>query len=110
MAAPEGGDSLPAVAPVTAPAAPVAKTARPSAHSADTTGDAFPWGIAGGGAALLIAGAAGLAFASPRRPPVHATVSLHWDRKSIEYGPTLSIRVSTSHGPIIQKNTPQTTK
>ncbi|MBN8846001.1 MAG: LPXTG cell wall anchor domain-containing protein [Sphingomonadales bacterium] len=67
-AAPEPAEEI---APVAAPVAaiePVAEAApAPVAKAPVTGGDSFPWEIAGGAAALLIAGGAGLAFARRRR-------------------------------------------
>lgn len=60
-------EAAPIAAPVTAAVEPVAETAPPPAERANAAGNEFPWEIAGGVAALLIAGGAGLAFARRRR-------------------------------------------
>jgi hypothetical protein len=55
-------------APMTAAAEPVAEVASPpAAENASVGGSDFPWELAGGAAALLIVGGAGLAFARRRR-------------------------------------------
>lgn len=54
-------EAVPAPAPVMAPAEPVMEAIAPA------EGNAFPWEIAGGIAALLIVGGTGLAFARRRR-------------------------------------------
>lgn len=59
-------ESAPTAAPVMAPAEPVANAA-PSPVEKPATGTDFPWELAGGAAALLIAGGMGLAFARRRR-------------------------------------------
>ncbi|KQZ71384.1 hypothetical protein ASE06_18315 [Sphingopyxis sp. Root214] len=60
-------EATPIAAPMAAPAEPIAEPTPLPAETASTTGDAFPWEIAGGAAALLIIGGAGLAFARRRR-------------------------------------------
>lgn len=59
-------EAVPVAAPVTTPAEPVAAAPVAPAETA-TTGNGFPWELAGGAAALLIVGGAGLAFARRRR-------------------------------------------
>src|SRR3546814_15548186 len=55
-------------APMTAAAEPVAEVASPpAAENASVRGSDFPWELAGGAAALLHVGGAGLAFARRRR-------------------------------------------
>ena len=58
---------IPPAAPVMTSAEPVAAAAPPPAQPARSAGNDFPWEIAGGVAALLIAGGAGLAFTRRRR-------------------------------------------
>jgi len=60
-------EATPITAPMAAPAEPIAEPAPLPAETAGTTGNEFPWEIAGGAAALLIIGGAGLAFARRRR-------------------------------------------
>ncbi len=60
-------EATPIAAPMAAPAEPIAEATPLPAETASTTGDAFPWEIAGGAAALLIIGGAGFAFARRRR-------------------------------------------
>ena len=59
------------VAPLAAPVAeavqPIAEPASAPVQKATTDGDSFPWEIAGGAAALLVAGAAGFALMRRRR-------------------------------------------
>jgi hypothetical protein len=63
-------EAAPVAAPVTATAEPVAEPAPLPAERASATGNDFPWEIAGGAAALLIVGGAGLVFARRRRSEV----------------------------------------
>ncbi len=65
--APAPDEAAPIAAPVTAVVAPIAEPAPQPVERASTTGNDFPWEIAGGAAALLIVGGAGLAFARRRR-------------------------------------------
>ncbi len=65
-------EAAPIAAPMAAPPEPTAEPASVPAETA-TAGDAFPWEIAGGAAALLIIGGAGLAFARRRRAVGAAT-------------------------------------
>ena len=68
--APEAGpttEMAPVAAPMAVTADPVIDPAPLSAETAATTGNEFPWEIAGGAAALLVIGGAGLAFARRRR-------------------------------------------
>lgn len=60
-------EATPIAVPVMAPAETVVEAAPLPAEAASTTGSDFPWEIAGGAAALLIVGGAGLAFARRRR-------------------------------------------
>ena len=60
-------ETAPIAAPLAAPAEPVIEPAPAPAEVATATGGEFPWEIAGGAAALLIVGGAGLAFARRRR-------------------------------------------
>ncbi|MBL0914260.1 MAG: hypothetical protein IBJ13_01695 [Sphingopyxis sp.] len=62
-------DVQPITPPVAATAEPIIDTAPAAApvEKASTSGDAFPWEIVGGAAALLVVGGAGLAFARRRR-------------------------------------------
>ena len=61
-------DVAPVAAQMTAPAEPVAEAASPPiAENSSVGGNDFPWELAGGAAALLIVGGAGLAFARRRR-------------------------------------------
>ncbi|KTE36276.1 hypothetical protein ATE68_05320 [Sphingopyxis sp. H038] len=60
-------EATPIAAPMAAPAEPIAEPTPLPTETTSTTGDAFPWEIAGGAAALLIIGGAGLAFARRRR-------------------------------------------
>ena len=68
------------VAPIAAtmatPAEPVIEPTPAPAEAATATGGEFPWEIAGGAAALLIVGGAGLAFARRRR---HAADEIAYD-------------------------------
>ncbi len=57
----------PVATPMAAPAEPIAEPTPAPAEAAVKTGGEFPWEIAGGAAALLIIGGAGLAFARRRR-------------------------------------------
>jgi hypothetical protein len=57
----------PMAAPAVTPVEPVAEPVPAPAEKAAATGGDFPWEIAGGAAALLIIGGAGLAFARRRR-------------------------------------------
>ena len=63
-------------APTAAPAAPALVATPAPAEAATATGGEFPWEIAGGAAALLIVGGAGLAFARRRR---HAADEIAYD-------------------------------
>lgn len=65
--APAIQEATPIAAPMAAPAEPIAEPATLPAETATTNGGEFPWEIAGGAAALLIIGGAGLAFARRRR-------------------------------------------
>ncbi|MGH6695980.1 hypothetical protein [Sphingopyxis sp.] len=65
--APAIEEATPIATPMAAPAEPIAEPASLPAETASTTGNEFPWEIAGGAAALLIIGGAGLAFARRRR-------------------------------------------
>lgn len=58
---------IPPAAPATTSAEPVVDAAPSPVEPARSTGNNFPWEIAGGVAALLIVGGAGLAFARRRR-------------------------------------------
>ena len=61
-------DIAPVAAPMTAAVEPAAEVAPPPpVETANTGGSDFPWELAGGAAALLIVGGAGLAFARRRR-------------------------------------------
>lgn len=60
-------EAVPIAAPVAVAVEPIAEPAPLPAEQASTTGNEFPWEIAGGAAALLIVGGAGLAFARRRR-------------------------------------------
>ncbi|MBJ7442313.1 MAG: hypothetical protein JHD35_25295, partial [Sphingopyxis sp.] len=60
-------EMTPIAAPMTAPAEPVLEPTPAPAEAATATGGEFPWEIAGGAAALLLVGGAGLAFARRRR-------------------------------------------
>lgn len=64
-------ETAPIVPPVTTPVEPAADLSPLPVDEAPaevaTTGDAFPWELAGGAAALLLVGGAGLAFARRRR-------------------------------------------
>lgn len=60
-------EAAPITAPVTAAAEPIATPTPLPVERASPTGGEFPWEIAGGAAALLIVGGAGLAFANRRR-------------------------------------------
>ncbi|WP_432767797.1 MAG: hypothetical protein HEQ22_10175 [Sphingopyxis sp.] len=64
--APVASEIAPVAAPVTAAATPVADPA-PRAADTATADNSFPWELAGGAAALLLAGGVGLAFARRRR-------------------------------------------
>ena len=57
----------PIAAPVAEPVQPIAEPAPAPVEKAATGGDSFPWEIAGGAAALLVAGAAGFALMRRRR-------------------------------------------
>ena len=70
-------EATPITAPMAAPAEPVAEPAPLPAETAGTTGNEFPWEIAGGAAALLIIGGAGLAFARRRRRVVDTEVTAY---------------------------------
>ena len=61
------GEMTPISAPMAALAKPVVEPIPAPAEAVTATGGEFPWEIAGGAAALLIAGGAGLAFARRRR-------------------------------------------
>lgn len=63
-------------APMAAPAQPPLEATPAPAEAATATGGEFPWEIAGGAAALLIVGGAGLAFARRRR---HAADEIAYD-------------------------------
>ncbi|MBW8294693.1 MAG: hypothetical protein K0M74_02615 [Sphingopyxis sp.] len=63
-------------APMAAPSEPALEATPAPAESATATGGEFPWEIAGGAAALLIVGGAGLAFARRRR---HAADEISYD-------------------------------
>ena len=65
--APPVAGMAPIAAPMTAPAEPVFEPTPAPAEAATATGGEFPWEIAGGAAALLLAGGVGLAFARRRR-------------------------------------------
>ena len=60
-------EAAPVAAPVTTVVEPIAEPAPVPVQQASTTGTDFPWEIAGGAAALLIVGGAGLVFARRRR-------------------------------------------
>jgi hypothetical protein len=60
-------EAAPIAAPVTTAVEPIAEPAPVAVEQANTTGNEFPWELAGGAAALLIAGGVGLAFARRRR-------------------------------------------
>ena len=60
-------DLAPTAAPVMTTAEPAAQAAPMPSEQAQAPGSEFPWEIAGGAAALLIVGGAGLAFARRRR-------------------------------------------
>lgn len=66
-AAPVASEALPVEAPIAVPTGPVIEPAPAPVEKASVSGDAFPWEIAGGAAALLLVGGAGLAFARRRR-------------------------------------------
>lgn len=57
----------PIAAPVTTAVEPIAEPAPAAVEQANTTGNEFPWELAGGAAALLIVGGLGLAYARRRR-------------------------------------------
>ncbi|MBE1530109.1 hypothetical protein GGC65_004565 [Sphingopyxis sp. OAS728] len=57
----------PIAAPVTTAIEPVAEPAPVAVEQVNTTGNEFPWELAGGAAALLIVGGLGLAYARRRR-------------------------------------------
>lgn len=59
--------AAPIAAPATAIIEPIAEPAPASTERATTTANEFPWELAGGAAALLVAGGLGLAFARRRR-------------------------------------------
>ena len=61
------GEVVPITPPVVEPVQPVTEAAPAPVAKAASSGDNFPWEIAGGAAALLIVGGAGLAFARRRR-------------------------------------------
>jgi resuscitation-promoting factor RpfA len=60
-------ETAPVAAPATPTVEPIAEPAPAPVEQASTTGNEFPWELAGGAAALLIAGGLGLAFARRRR-------------------------------------------
>jgi len=60
-------EAAPIPAPVTTAVEPIAEPAPVAVEQANTTGNEFPWELAGGAAALLIVGGVGLAFARRRR-------------------------------------------
>ncbi|HEY0594857.1 LPXTG cell wall anchor domain-containing protein [Sphingopyxis sp.] len=60
-------EAAPIATPATVAVEPVAEAAPLPAEKANTGGNDFPWELAGGAAALLIVGGAGLAFARRRR-------------------------------------------
>lgn len=64
--APIAAEAAPIASPVMAPVEPVTAAPLP-VEQVTTTNDGFPWEIAGGAAALLIVGGAGIAFARRRR-------------------------------------------
>ncbi|NIJ37273.1 hypothetical protein FHR22_001957 [Sphingopyxis panaciterrae] len=64
--APLASEATPITTPVMAPTEPVAEPAPLPAERA-VSNDSFPWELAGGAAALLIVGGAGLTFARRRR-------------------------------------------
>ncbi len=66
-AAPLASEALPVTPPAAAPIEPIAEPAPVPVEQAATSGNTFPWEIAGGAAALLLVGGAGLAFARRRR-------------------------------------------
>lgn len=66
----------PVAPPMAAPAEPVLEPTPAPAEAVTATGGEFPWEIAGGAAALLIVGGAGLAFARRRR---HAADEIAYD-------------------------------
>ncbi len=57
----------PLAAPTAEPVQPIAESASAPVQKATNGGDSFPWEIAGGAAALLVAGAAGFALMRGRR-------------------------------------------
>ena len=66
--APLPDEAAPIAAPMTTNMEPIAEPAAPVKMASTTpTGNEFPWELAGGAAALLIVGGAGLAFAVRRR-------------------------------------------
>lgn len=65
--APALAEAAPIATPVTTPVEPIVEAAPLPAEKANMTGSDFPWAIAGGAAALLFVGGAGLAFARRRR-------------------------------------------
>lgn len=68
VAAPAMAEAAPIAEPVvTPPVEPVAEATPASVERAATSDDYLPWQIAGGAAALLLIGGAGLAFARRRR-------------------------------------------
>ncbi|SEH20279.1 hypothetical protein SAMN05428974_3975 [Sphingopyxis sp. YR583] len=60
-------EAAPIAAPVTTAVEPIAEPAPVPVERTSATGNEFPWELAGGAAALLIAGGLGLAFARRRR-------------------------------------------
>ncbi len=67
VAAPAMAEAAPVTEAVPMPAAPVAEATPASVERSTTSDDTLPWQIAGGAAALLLVGGAGLAFARRRR-------------------------------------------
>ncbi len=106
-------DVAPIAPPVVEPVQPVAEAAPAPVAKATTSGDSLPWEIAGGAAALLIAGGAGLAFARRRRASTEV-----WDfdnsASNAEWAPTTEPTfvareetiVASPPAPASQANTP----